>query len=65
MNPDKLRQALEMGLSWGRVFLAAMVAQYLAGMSDWSMLVNAGLAAVLPVVLRWLDPDDKVYGRIS
>jgi len=65
MNPEKLRQGLEMGLSWGRVFLAAMTAQYMAGITDWSMLLNAGLAAVLPVVLRWLDPDDKVYGRVS
>jgi hypothetical protein len=24
---------------------------------------QAGVAAVLPVIVRWLDVDDKVYGR--
>ena len=63
MNPEQLRQAIEMLLSWARVFSAAIVAQYMAGITDWSMLLNAGLAAVLPVVLVWLDPDDQRYGR--
>lgn len=62
---DKMRQALEMFLSWGRVFLAAIVAQMIAGVDNWSMLANAGVAAVLPVILRYLDPDDTVYGRGS
>jgi hypothetical protein len=63
MTFEQRRQAIEMLLSWFRVFLAAIVAQAIAGISDWQMLLNAGLAAVLPVILRWLDTDDKVYGR--
>jgi hypothetical protein len=48
--------------SWGRSFLAASVACYLAGVTDWKALLNAGLAAVLPVILRWLNPKDKSFG---
>lgn len=63
MDREKLRQAVEMLLSWLRVFAAAIVAQFLAGVTSPGLLVNAGIAAVLPVVLRWLDPNDKTYGR--
>lgn len=63
MKTETQRQILEMGLSWFRVFAAAVLAQALAGITDPSLLLNAGVAAVVPVILRWLDPDDKVYGR--
>lgn len=43
--------------------MAAVVAQMIAGINEPAMLLNAGLAAVLPVVLRWLDKDDPMYGR--
>lgn len=49
--------------SWARVFAAAMIAQYLAGVTDPQMLLNAGIAGLLPVVLRWLNPKDHAYGR--
>lgn len=66
MSNEQMRQALEMFLSWARVFLAAAIAVYsTTGVADWSMMFNAGMAAVLPVVLRWLDPMDKTYGRGS
>ena len=57
------QQAVEMGLSWLRVFMAGLVAQMMSGYDSPQMLLNAGLAAVLPVILRWLDPMDKAYGR--
>jgi hypothetical protein len=44
--------------SWGRSFLAASIACYLAGVTDPNALFAAGLAAVLPVVLRWLNSSD-------
>lgn len=59
------REAVEMGLSWLRVFGAASLAQILAGASDWRIVLNAGLVAVLPVIIRYLDPQDKMYGRGS
>jgi hypothetical protein len=48
--------------SWGRSFLAASLACYLAGVTDPKALLHAGLAAVLPVILRWLNPKDKSFG---
>jgi hypothetical protein len=61
-----LRQALEMGLSWLRVFAAASLAYVIATETyDWGAASAAGLASLLPVVLRALDPMDKTYGRTS
>jgi hypothetical protein len=51
--------------SWGRSFLAASIACYLAGVTDPRALLAAGLAAVLPVVLRWLNPNDGTFGNIN
>lgn len=49
--------------SWAKVFAAAVLAAYSAGSRDWTMLLNAGVAALLPVVYSWLDPKDSRYGR--
>jgi hypothetical protein len=49
--------------SWVKVFVAGSVACYLAGVRDPMMLVDAGLAAFLPVLYTWLDPADSRFGR--
>ena len=59
------REAVEMILSWSRVFLAATLAQFMAGASDWRIAVNSGICALLPVIIRWLDSSDPVYGKGS
>jgi hypothetical protein len=51
--------------SWGRSFVAASVACYLAGVTDPTALLNSGLAAVLPVILRWLNPNDLAFGKVK
>ena len=51
--------------SYGRSFLAAAIACYLAGVTDPKLLLSAGLAAVLPVLLRWLNPNDGTFGNIN
>jgi hypothetical protein len=56
--------------SWGRSFAAACLAQFLAlGGSVFDLnqdgvkhIVAAGLAAVVPVVIRWLNPNDHSFG---
>ena len=64
MNKEVSRQLFEMLLSWLRVFLAAAIAVYTAtGQANWQDMANAGMASVIPMVLRWLDPMDKAYGR--
>jgi hypothetical protein len=57
------QQHKEIVLSYARVFLAAVLALYLAGESDLAMLWQAGVAAVLPPLIRWLNPNDPAYGR--
>jgi len=49
-----------MGGSWLRSFVAATVACYMSGITDPSLLLKAGLAAVLPVAYRYLNPKDPL-----
>jgi hypothetical protein len=49
--------------SYARSFLSAALALYLAGETDPKKLLAAGLAAVLPPLLRWLNPNDQAFGR--
>jgi len=48
--------------SWGRAFLATTFALILAGETDPKKLIWAGLAAVLPAVIRYLNPNDPQFG---
>jgi hypothetical protein len=48
--------------SWARSFVAACIAVYLAGVTEPKAIAGAGLAAVLPVILRWLNPKDAAFG---
>jgi len=57
-----MNQAKLMTASWARSFLAAAVAVYMAGVTDPKAIASAGLAAVLPVVLRALNPNDSSFG---
>ena len=52
-----------MAASWARSFLAAALAVYATGNTDPKAIASAGIAAVLPVILRWLNPGDKAFGR--
>lgn len=61
-----MRQTVEMLLSWGRVFAAASLAVWLnSGTFNFESMLQAGVAAVLPVIIRWLDKNDPIYGRGS
>lgn len=63
----QLQAALE---SYGRSFLAAALAAFLATGGDvWALnetslkaIISAGIAAVLPVILRAVNPKDTVFG---
>jgi hypothetical protein len=57
-----MNQAKLMAASWARSFLAAAIAVYMAGVTDPKAIASAGLAAVLPVVLRALNPNDAGFG---
>jgi hypothetical protein len=51
--------------SYARSFLAGALTLYMAGETDPRKLLAAGIAAILPPLLRWLNPNDKAYGRGS
>jgi hypothetical protein len=55
-------KAKAIAASWARSFMAAVLALYLAGVTDPKTLAMAGVAAVAPVILRWLNPADKSFG---
>jgi hypothetical protein len=57
-----MEQAKALAASWGRSFLAAALALYMAGVTDPKTLAMAGIAAVAPVILRWLNPSDASFG---
>ena len=57
-----MNEVKAMAASWGRSFLAAVLTLYLAGVHDPKTLWMAGVAAVAPVILRWLNPKDLDFG---
>jgi len=48
--------------SWARAFLVAVLTLAAAGVTDPKALIAAGLASVLPPVIRWLNPSDSSLG---
>ena len=57
-----MNQAKALAASWARSFLAAGVAVYMAGITDPKAIAAAGFAAILPVILRYLNPNDAAFG---
>lgn len=51
--------------SYGRSILGALIALYLAGVTDPYLYLNALVAALAPVALRYLNKNDIAFGRIS
>ena len=58
-----MKELKPMLASYARSFIAASLPVYLAGVTDPKAILSAGVAAILPVLMRWLNPNDKVYGR--
>lgn len=50
--------------SYGRSVLGAVVALYIAGVTDPKELWAALVAALAPVALRALNPNDPAFGRL-
>lgn len=57
--------------SWAKVFGATLLAGYLADLSnvfevtwsDWQVYITSAVAAVVPLVITWLDPSDSRAGK--
>jgi hypothetical protein len=53
----------EMLASWVRSFIGAGLAVYMTGNHDPKAIATAGVAALAPVIMRWLNPNDTAFGR--
>ena len=49
--------------SYARSFIASSLAVYMAGVTDPQAIFSAGVAAILPVLMRWANPNDATFGR--
>jgi len=49
--------------SYARSCVAAGLAVYMTGNTNPKDIGAAALAAVVPVILRWLNPSDPAFGR--
>jgi hypothetical protein len=45
--------------TYSRAFIAATVASYTTGHTGIKDLFAAGLASIIPVILRWANPGDQ------
>jgi hypothetical protein len=50
------------GASWLRSFLAAALATYSIQGLNYKAMLTSGVAALLPVALRYLNPKDSSFG---
>ena len=57
-----MKELKETAASWARSFFAAALAMYMAGITDPKTLAMGGVAAIAPVILRWLNPKDAAFG---
>jgi hypothetical protein len=51
--------------SYGRSVIAAVIAVYSTGNTDPADLGKAAIAALVPVLLRYVNPKDLAYGRTA
>lgn len=58
----KIKAALA---SYARSVLSAAVALYLSGVTDPTKLLTALAAGLLPVAIRYINPKDAAFGRVS
>jgi hypothetical protein len=57
------KQTKAMLASYARSAIAAAVAVYSTGNTDPQDWLKAAVAALIPVVMRWANPNDPAYGR--
>jgi hypothetical protein len=50
--------------SYGRSVLGAALALYMSGVTDLKTLAYSLLAAIAPVALRAINPNDTAFGRM-
>ncbi len=49
--------------SYGRSVVGAVIAVYMTGANNPNDYVKAAIAALIPPVMRWVNPNDTAFGR--
>lgn len=57
------KQLKALAASYSRTVVAAVLAVYMTGNTSSTDLGKAGIAALLPPLMRWANPSDKAFGR--
>ena len=52
-----------MVMSYARSCIGAGVAVYMTGNHDLKDMGSAALAALIPVIMRWVNSNDPAFGR--
>jgi len=60
-----MKNAKALASSYGRSALSAALALYMTGNTDPTDLGKAAIAALIPPLLRWLNPKDQAFGRTT
>jgi len=60
-----MKNAKALASSYGRSALSAVLALYMTGNTDPTDLSKAAIAAIIPPLLRWLNPKDQAFGRTT
>jgi hypothetical protein len=61
MNNEQIKALLA---SYGRSVLGAGLALYMSGVTDLKTLAYSLLAALAPVAIRAINPNDTAFGRL-
>jgi uncharacterized membrane protein YgaE (UPF0421/DUF939 family) len=56
------KELQKIGKSLLNAAVAAVVALYMAGQTDVKVLANAGIAAAVTTIARYLNPKDSSFG---
>lgn len=57
-----MKETKLLAASWGRSFLAAALATYSIQGLNLKAMVASGVAALVPMVMRYLNPKDPIAG---
>jgi hypothetical protein len=49
--------------SYGRSVVGAVIAVYMTGATNPTDYVKAAIDALIPPVMRWVNPNDNAFGR--
>ena len=56
------KQIQQLFYSYGRSVVGAVLAVYMTGATNSTDYMKAGIAALIPPLMRWANPNDAAFG---